>query len=133
MQIFRPTIWLGLLALLLCSLAAPSPAFCLSSGRSCLTAWNGDDCPQPCALSALQAKSTPCPNCHHHRGLPQPLKAGQQLLNPLKRLDHSTFIPLGGGFRDREPRTPPPQLLPPRRPLLPNQTLAALRTVVLLN
>lgn len=133
MLIFRPTIWLSLLVALLCSLAGTSPALSQETGTSCLGAWSAADCPGTCTLAALQPKAVSCPTCHPHPGLPLPLKARGELFNPNKRLDQTSFISLDVDPGQRGRRTPPPQLLIPRRPLLPNQTLAVLSTVVLRN
>lgn len=128
---FRSTIWLSLLLALLCGLFSATPALSLEVGTSCISAWKGDDCRQSCALAALTPKAVACPICHHHPGVPQPQNPRGQLLNPNKRLDQTSFLyrgePAGEGIR----RPSPPQQIPPRRPLLPNQTLAALGTVVL--
>jgi hypothetical protein len=127
-----PTLWLSLL-LLLCSLGHSTPALALGAGTSCLAAWNDGDCPQPCALAALQPKAAPCPSCHHHPGPPLPLKQGGELLSLGKRPDQSVFATFLGRPGQRGRQSPPPELLSPRRPLLPNQILASLRTVVLRN
>ena len=127
------TIWLILLLALTGILFSASPGYCLPRGKSCLSAWGGEGCNQTCAQTALLPKPVNCPNCHHYPGLPQPLKNGSDLVNPNKRLDQSSFVTLQEPREPAEWRQPPPTLLFPRRPQLPNQTLAALRTVVLLN
>lgn len=133
MAIFRSTIWLGLLLALLCGLASARPALSQETGTSCIAAWTGKDCSSSCSLASLAPKAIPCPNCHHHSGAPQPPNPRGQLLNPNKRLDQTSFVPHAGGADERGRRSPPPQFRPPHRPLLPNQTLAALGTVVLRN
>lgn len=133
MPIFRPTIWLSLLIALFCSLAGAGPARSQEAGTSCLGAWSAEDCSSACSLASLQPKPVSCPTCHPHPGSPLPLKTRGELLNPNKRLDQTSFISLDSDPGQRGRRTPPPQLLTPRRPLLPNQTLAALATVVLRN
>lgn len=134
MAIFRSTIWLSLLLALLCGLASAAPAHSLEAGTSCLTAWKGEDCGQSCALASLQPKDVACPICHHHPGFPQPANSRGQVLNPNKRLDQTSFVVFGEDPGERNRRTPPPQRIStPRRPQLPNQTLAALGTVVLRN
>lgn len=133
MAIFRSTIWLGLLLALLCSLVSARPALSQESGISCLAAWSGENCSSGCTLASLAPKAIPCPDCHRHPWVPQPPDPRGQLLNPNKRLDQTSFVPLAGGADERGRRSPPPQFRPPQRPLLPNQTLAALSTVVLRN
>lgn len=127
----RPTIWLILLLALAGTLFSAKPGYCLPEGKSCLAAWQGDS--TACAQAALLPKPANCPNCHHHSGPPLPLKQGADLLNPNKRLDQTSFVSLQSRPEATDLWQLPPLLLLPRRPQLPNQTLAALRTVVLRN
>lgn len=127
------TIWLTLLLALAGPLISATPGYCLPGGKSCLSAWNGEGCGQACAQAAWLPKPANCPNCHHYPGLPLPLKHGADLLNPNKRLDQTSFVSLQERVEETGRRQPPPHLQFPRRPQLPNQTLAALRTVVLRN
>ncbi|MHB8976008.1 MAG: hypothetical protein ACYDAI_04965 [Trichloromonadaceae bacterium] len=129
----RPTIWLILLLALAGTLFSAKPGFCLPEGKSCLAAWQGEGCDTACAQAALLPKPANCPNCHHYPGLPLPLKHGADLLNPNKRLDQTSFVSLQSRPDATQRRLLPPLLLQPRRPQLPNHTLAALRTVVLRN
>ena len=131
MRNFFTTTRLILLLTLAGTLFSATPGYCLPGGKSCLAAWSEDTCGQAYAEAALLPKAVDCPNCHRDPGLPLPLRQGSDLLNPNQRLDQTGFVTLQKPPATAGRRQPPPLVLFPRRPHLPNQTLAALRTVVL--